>query len=115
MNSSIIKTKDSVKILFIGCGFEVKKIWKLPNDYWPDLEPYETLRKNNPWWLVQTSCGLIEIGPRKRVYCIDWSDTSNRGIITDDDVTKSETMVHAWDEAKLIAYLQALGKKLNDN
>ena len=101
-----LSDEASVKALFITVGFEVMKIWKLQNKYWGDS--HLDVSFANPWWLVKTDFGLIEIGPRKRVISIDWSDTTCRDIITEDEVTKDETMVHAWTEAKMIEYLLAL-------
>ena len=62
------------------------------------------------WWFVKTPFGWIEIGWRKRVISIDWTDTKVRKIITVDYTTKDETSVHAWTEAKAIEYLTALAK-----
>lgn len=67
----------------------------------------------NPWWLIQVPQGIIQIGWRKRVISIDWSGTSFRGIITEDNVTKSDTMVHAWSEEKAIEYLKALKEHIS--
>lgn len=89
---------------------EVLGHWEIANDYWPNA--YTQLRLENPWWLVKTHAGLIEIGNRKSVLSIDWSDTPIRKIITDDDVTKKETMVHAWTEAKAVEYLSALAPEI---
>jgi hypothetical protein len=89
--------------LFEMAGFEVKSIHELPNGYWPDA--YVDRRRDNPWWLVETEIGLVKIGWRKRVINIDWSATAYRQIATDDDVTKSEEMVHAWGYAKALQYL----------
>jgi hypothetical protein len=61
----------------------------------------------DPWWLVRTPAGLVQIGWRKRVINIDWSDTDVRTVVTSDDVTKTETYVHAWSEAKALEYLSA--------
>ena len=65
-------------------------------------------RNASPAWLVKTSYGLIQIGWRKRVIAIEWSDTPIRTIVTDDNVTKSDTMVHAWSEETALKYLKAL-------
>ena len=81
-------------------------MWELPNNYWPDS--YVDLRRENPWWLVKTPHGLIELGPRKRVFSIHWDETNIRKIVTEDDVTKSETMVHAWNIEDALKYLKAL-------
>ena len=84
--------------------------YELVNPYWP--RSYTNTVLENPWWLVKTPVGLIKIGWRKRVISIDWSDTPIRAIVTDDDTTKEENMVHAWTELKAIEYLQALASHM---
>lgn len=101
-------TEEKVKALFLLADIKVLKLWKLENKYWP--KAYTDMIMANPWWLVKTPIGLIEIGNRKRVVNIDWSDTNIRKIITEDDVTKDVTMVHAWTDEKIIEYLKALNK-----
>jgi hypothetical protein len=59
-----------------------------------------------PWWLVRVPNGLIEIGWRKRVISIDWTETDVRSLVTSDDVTKSETKVHAWSMENALTYLK---------
>ena len=98
--------ENKVRSLFELAGFKVLNLWRLENRYWPDS--YVELRIKNPWWLVKTDIGLIQIGPRKKVFVIDWSETSVRKILTEDTTTKEETMIHAWTYAKMVEYLQAL-------
>lgn len=62
---------------------------------------------------VKTPAGLIVIGWRKRVINIDWHDTPIRKIITEDPNTKSETMVHAWNNQEALKYLTALAEEIN--
>lgn len=71
-----------------------------------DSHYYETLPRC-AWWFVKTSVGWIEIGWRKRVISINWEHTIIRKVITTDDVTKSETDVHAYGLAKALEYLIA--------
>jgi hypothetical protein len=92
--------------LFEMAGFEVKSVHELPNGYWP--EAYTELRRNNPWWLIETQIGLVKIGWRKRVINIDWSATAYRIVVTEDDVTKDETMVHAYGYAAALKNLTNL-------
>jgi hypothetical protein len=103
-------------------GIEVTGMWELPNRYWPRIahevgrDPefihYMTLREASPWWLVRTPVGMIVMGWRKRVINIDWSDTPVRAVITTDDVTKSETGVHAYSMENALRYLTALAALL---
>jgi hypothetical protein len=135
-------TQDEVRSLFTLAGIEVTRFWKLPNGYQGDLQALaesvelpstyndtETLltypalqflsaavrAMRNPWWLVKTPAGMIEIGWRKRVISIDWTDTNVRTTITSDDVTKSTTMVHAWSIEKALEYLKALRAAMKAN
>ena len=89
-------------------GFEIKSLHRLDNKYWPQHQDYFEVRKNNPWWLAITPHGPIEIGWRKRVISISWADTPLQYTVTEDDVTKSKTLVHAWSYAKALEYLDNL-------
>lgn len=106
-NEDSIDFKESlVRSFFEAAGIKVLKTWALENQYWP--RSYVELRVNRPWWLVKTEMGLIEIGPRKRVIEINWEETRVRTIVTEASITKSETMVHAYNHGDVITYLQAL-------
>lgn len=94
--------------IFTLAGIEVLRVWRLPNQYWRRPEADE----KSPWFLVKTDAGLIQIGWRKRVISIDWSDTSIRQIVTSDEVTKNESLVHAWSTTKAVEYLSSLGRLL---
>ena len=85
-------------------------VHELPNGYWP--QPYVELRQEHPWALMLTPFGPIMIGWRKRVIHISWTDTPLRKIIVEDDVTKTEDLVHAWSYIKALEYLTVLRKEL---
>src|SRR6266481_5455787 len=107
--------EDEMKAIFTLAGIPVTKSWRLQNGYLsrpsqqketdPDCALYIV---NDPWWLVRTPIGLIEIGWRKRVISINWKDSEIRKIVTEDDVTKEDYLVHAWSVEKAISYLRAL-------
>lgn len=97
--------QEHARALFEMAGFEVKSLHQLSNGYWPDVPDYAEVRRLRPWWLAITQHGPIVIGWRKRVINIDWSDTPLRHTVTEDDVTKSETMVHAYSYPKAMEYL----------
>lgn len=113
-----------MKALFLLAGLNIESSYELPNEYWPDCDEYADIRRNSPWWLVKTEFGLVKIGWRARVISIDWSDTPYRSgvskfadgrdieVLTTDDVTKSETMVHAYGYGKAVQHLSALHLKL---
>jgi hypothetical protein len=101
-------TEEQVKAIFLLAGFNVIKLHRIENKYWPLNQPYDEQRRNSPWWLVQTEFGWIEIGWRKRVISIDWEDTGIRARPTPDEVTKEDHMVHAYSEAKAVEYLKSL-------
>ena len=108
-------TREQVHGLFTLAGVPVLRMWELPNGYWPRVPEYQEYRDKQPWWLVKTPAGLVEIGWRKRVIMIDWSDT---GVVvsdvTSDDVTKTGAMVHAWSIEDALKYLRALWPRLQD-
>lgn len=106
-------TREEMMALFLLAGVEVLGAWELANQYWPSVEAYAVTRMNSPWWLVRTKAGLVEIGWRKRVISINWFDTPIRKEVTTDSVTKGETDVHAWSEAKAVEYLTVLGREIN--
>jgi hypothetical protein len=99
-------TRDEVTSILTLAGLRPERMWELANGYWPLAPDYDDVR--SPWWLAQTSIGLIRIGNRKRVMSIEWDACQVRGVVTTDDVTKGETMVHAWTTAKAVEYLTRL-------
>jgi hypothetical protein len=99
--------RETLDALLKLSQIEPIEIYELANQYWP--RTYFQLCVENSWWLVFTLAGPIVIGWRKRVISIDWSKTNIRTIITEDDVTKDETSVHAWGVGKAVAYLTTLG------
>lgn len=101
----------NVLAIFTLAGLEVLETTQIENGYWPGA--YAELREANPWWKVLTPVGTIVIGKRKRVFNIDWTDTSVRAVVTDDHVTKSETNVHAWSVGKAVDYLAALRLRID--
>ena len=99
--------EEATSILTLA-GLKPERMWELANGYWPDAPTYDDVR--TPWWLAQTSIGLVRLGWRKRVLEIDWSATSTQVTVTEDDVTKELTMVHAYSQAKAVEYLTSLRK-----
>jgi hypothetical protein len=98
--------EEEAKALFLLAGFNVTRFHRLENQYWP--EAYVEERKRSPWWLALTEFGPIKIGWRKRVISINWEDTPSRVLVTEDDVTKEPTLVHAWSYVKALEYLTTL-------
>jgi hypothetical protein len=107
-------TEQHVDALFVLAGIPVFSKQILPNGYWPEVPEYQELRDASPWFLVTTSFGPVQIGWRKRVMAISWAQTPVRAHITDDDVTKSATEVHAWTYPKAVEYLAALAQVMED-
>lgn len=94
-----------MRAIFLLAHIEIKRAHRLPNQY-SQHEAYA----DKPWWLVETYFGIVRIGWRKRVIHIDWASTDVRGVVTEDDCTKGDTMVHAWGYAKAVQHLSALGR-----
>lgn len=118
--------EEKMRALFLLSGFEISSVYELANEYWPVCEEYSDIRRKSPWWLVNTEFGLIKLGWRKRVIEIDWKDTPYRSgiskfnddrdkfipVLTKDEVTKTETYVHAWSYGKAVDYLSTLHLRL---
>ncbi len=106
----MIKDSEEVKAAFTLAGIPALKIKPLVDgySYHPDDSRFYETPPRCAWWFVKTDFGWVEIGPRKHVYAIDWSDTIVREVITVDNVTKSETGVHAHSIEKVVEYLRSL-------
>ncbi len=87
-------------------GIKYTKVYELVNQYWGDCPTKYDV--STPWYLFITEIGHIVVGWRKRVLNVDWSETKVRKIVTEDQVTKAEDMVHAYSYLKLAEYLTAL-------
>lgn len=96
-------TEEEVNLMFQKAGIEIFTKYKIQNEYWD-------MPGAHCWWLVKTKAGMIKVGWRKRVIEISWKDTDIKKIVTKDDVTKNETLVHAWTFDKAIEYLKELDK-----
>lgn len=103
-----------------AAGWERAVLTATPNRYWP--EAYHPVE---PWCLARTHLGTIEIGWRKRVIAIDWSDIVARRVkgkqypdrdaisqaldahvlFPGEDVTKDGAHIHAWGNEKAVEYL----------
>ena len=92
--------REHAVALFEMAGFEVQSIHELKDGYMPE--------RGLPWWLVLTNFGPIKIGWRKRVIHFEWPETQLRKVLTNHDVTKSETMQHAYEYWPCLEYLTAL-------
>lgn len=103
-----IFTEQLVRSYFLIAGFQVSNVKKLSHGYWGGCPEHADIIKQRPWWFVRTEIGWIEIGWRKRVIHIGWEDTPVRGIVTEDNVTKENTMVHAYSALDAIKYLTEL-------
>lgn len=107
------RSRDEAESILKLAGFELIHTWELANGYWPDSPNYDDVRR--PWWLFMTQIGPVQIGWRKNVLHIQWSACKFRGIVTEDDVTKEPTCVHAWSVEKAITYMRELRKLATTN
>ncbi len=101
--------KDYFAAIFLLAGIEVTKWHEMANKYWPPA--YADMREAHPWQLAMTAHGPITIGWRKRVISINWEDTPARVIVTPDNVTKSETLVHAYSYLDAVKYMEVLASQ----
>lgn len=105
----MITDKDCFAAIFTLAGIEVTRWHEVANKYWPPA--YTDMREAHPWQLAMTKHGPITIGWRKNVISINWEDTSAKVMVTEDDVTKKETLVHAWSYADAVKYMTVLGRE----
>lgn len=98
--------RQEVEAIALLAGIEIKGIHSIVNQYWPAHASYDDVRAKYPWWVLEVEGGRITIGWRKRVIAIDWSFTNRRGQVTEDDVTKDHSSVHAYTHAKAVEYLR---------
>lgn len=103
-------TRQEAECILKLAGFTIQYVWELANGYWPDSTVFDEVRK--PWWLFATDMGLIQIGWRKRVLEICWRACAFRGIVTKDQTTVTEELVHAWSIEKAVEYLRTF-RQLN--
>lgn len=104
-------TEQHVRALCLLAGLQVRTVFQIENQYWPSA--YVEARQQSPWFLATTSAGVVRLGWRKRVLSIDWRDTAVRLIVTEDQTTKDESLVHAWTYPKAVEYLQRLATEIN--
>lgn len=104
---------EQMQALFALAYFKPLTFYKIENPYWPEDARYDSVRKESPWFLVETQYGFIKVGWRKRVLSINWESTKLEALdLTKDEVTKDKFMVHAWTWGKVVDYLSELNHRL---
>lgn len=96
-----ISNEAQVRAMFLLANIDVIAVEAIDNEY-------SKSEHASSWFKVQTPFGMIKLGNRKRVINIDWTDTDVRYVVTNDQVSKSNCMVHAWSVGKAVNYLTAL-------
>jgi hypothetical protein len=117
--------EQQVRAIFLLAAIPVVSLKMVDNGYWPDGPEFKERREQEPWWIVNTGHGEIEIGARKRVIDIEWCNTGlvfpfvpyddivpphYRHIMRDPNVTTWETGSHAWGYGEAVSVLTALRK-----
>lgn len=95
--------RDQVRAIFVLAGLAIFHLTELADQYCG--------RPGVKWWLVTTEHGVIKIGPRKRVYSIDWENTDHECIVHKLDTTVWRKGVHAynfWDAVKFLSEFNRL-------
>lgn len=113
-------TLQKIQALFALADIDILGLNCVPN-------PYNHSGRSGDKWLVNTKHGVISIHWRRRVLEIDWSGTALRypqqdqfgrediqddKAFTHDDVTQSDTYVHAWGYGKAVSYLIHLKQRI---
>lgn len=92
--------------LFIDAGFT-------PFVMTPEPNKYCSCDRCPPWFKVKTVQGEFEIGWRKRVIHIGWSNNNvPEDLFKDQDVTKESDLIHAWGYKKAEEYLKKIRESL---
>ena len=100
--------EEQARSIFNIAGIKVNHVYALMNQYVPNTEAYAEYLCTHPWFLVESELGNIVIGAHKKVVSISWSSTKIRVVVTDDDVTKSNSYVHAGSIIDCVRYLTSL-------
>jgi len=108
------------KEIFESTGFKDVRMLRIPNEYC-------SCNRCAPWFNVNTEFGTIKIGWRKRVINIDWGSALKTltacgqkpkknilSLFEKEDVTKSETNIHAWSWEKAEDYLNRIYNLLSE-
>jgi hypothetical protein len=89
-------------------GFGTAFVEEIPNEYCKCC-PHKV------WLKIQTACGIIKMGWRKRVLVLDWSQTvihkTALQLFKDEQVTMDNYMIHCWGYEKATEYLKVLQKE----
>lgn len=93
-------------------GITPRSLYSIANRYWP--ESYTELRNESPWFIAVLDEGEIIFGWRKRVIEFSWKNTGVKAIVTEDDVTKDEHTVHAYNYAKAVTYMSEFAYQLKN-
>lgn len=110
--------QELVKSMFAATGFKVNKVYVLENKYWPANQAYLEIRSKNPWFLLKTQFGLIEVGKRKRVIHLDWRDINENQLTPKEGeewITNGPGYVHSYSNEALVSNLFKLHILLSEN
>lgn len=114
-----------VQAIFLLADIDIISALPIDNQYNSDDE----YKKLSPWWLVQTPHGVIEIGWRRRVIHLGWSNTGvvyplidpeGRDLVSfqhpiKGNTTKWETGAHAYGYGQAVDILTALKHNIANN
>lgn len=126
---NIDETKSEFAKCFTAAGLGPIFMEPIENRYWP--KSYAGSIIGEPWYVVTTPIGYIEIGWRKRVINIDWARTTLKALVEEqhrepdrpaegDELfpeirkenypTLGEHYIHAYGYEKATEYLKVLAK-----
>lgn len=99
--------EERKKLLEVFCEREIS-VETIPNGYCSDY-----CCKHRPWFMITAGRHMIKIGWRKRVIEIEWDESlkhfvKERNLFASEDVTKSDTYIHAWGYDKAKEYIDKL-------
>lgn len=104
---------------FVRAGLTPVLVEPIPNGYWPTTGAYADVRLGSPWAIVTSEIGRVQIGWRKRVVEIDWSNSLVREdaptlfpLVTDTKGSNGERYIHAWNDDATVEILSKLAAAL---
>lgn len=112
-------TRAEVESIFTLAKIEIWDMKQTANGYHENgrADEYGERQFWHYWWMVKTKYGWIEIGWRKRVISINWSDTKVRTTVpspSHEGRTRDDTGSHAYSVQEAITDLTYWNKKAEE-
>lgn len=113
-------TLEKIEAMFTLAEIKVNAIYALHNRYMGKIlnKADAEFSANYPWFLVSTQYGNVVLGPRKKVYHLEWVETKLRQKLPCEEgeewISSQDNYVHSHTEEALLLNIKKLGKALHD-